>query len=157
MTDTLEERTVKHILFRTLLLVVTLFLVACGGQEPEAAEVNLTVSGGEIQQSYTLDDLRALPAATSTAEGTTYVGVSLGALLQDAGFDIEQIIEVTAVATDDFSAAYGPDLFSAADAIVAYETDEGSLAQDEQPLRMVLPEQPGRMNVRMLARIEVTQ
>ncbi len=82
--------------------------------------------------------------------------MSLPLLLQDAGFDLEEITEVTAIAADEFSAAYERELFSAPDTIVAYGTEEGDLAQDEQPLRMVLPEQPGRMNVRMLARIEVS-
>lgn len=136
-----------------LLLSVSLF--ACGGDNPATADAILTVSGGGVERTYSAADLRALPPATATVEGVTYAGVSLPTLLQDAGFQLDQITSVDAVADDDFSATYEPDLFTSEDTIVAYEQADGDLDGDEQPFRMALPEQPGRLNVRMLVRIEV--
>lgn len=139
----------------TFLLVVSLF--ACGGEEPAATDAVLMVSGGDVEETYSAADLRALPATTVTVEGVTYRGASLPALLEDAGFNLGQIATVEAVADDGFSATYEPELFTREDAVVAYERADGDLAGDEQPFRMALPEQPGRLNVRMLVRLEVGQ
>lgn len=147
----------KRNLFVLLTLLLAVALFACGGEEPAATDAVLTVSGGEVEESYSADDLRALPATTATVEGVTYRGVSLPTLLEDAGFDPEQIATVEAVADDGFSATYEPELFTREDTVVAYERADGDLAGDEQPFRMVLPEQRGRLNVRMLVRLEVSQ
>jgi len=146
----------KRNLFIILNVLLLVSLFACGGEEP-AADAALTVSGGEVEEVYGAADLRDLPAATVTVRGVTYRGVALPTLLKDAGFDLEQVTAVEAVAEDGFSATYDGALFASEDTIVAYERADDDLAGDEQPFRMALPEQPGRMNVRMLVRIEVSQ
>lgn len=143
---------------RWLFLLLTLLLVvaasACGGGEA-TADATLTVGGGGVEAVYSAAELRDLPATTATVQGVTYRGVSLRVLLEDAGFDVGEITTVEAVAEDGFSATYEAALFTSGDTVVAYERADGDLAGDEQPFRMALPEQPGRMNVRMLVRLEV--
>lgn len=143
-------------ILKLLLLSLGVFLVACGSQEPADEGATLTVVAAENEATYTRADLEALGGANVEAEGSTFVGVPLADLLRDAGVEPESLSSVSAVATDDFSASYEPDLFLSPQTIVAYATAEGDLATDEQPFRMVVPDQPGRMNVRMLARIEAS-
>ncbi len=144
----------KRTLLALLLLSFILLLAACGGTGTDEIPPQLTVIGGPAEKVYTLDDLRDLPASTVEVEGGVYSGVILADLLQDAGIEVGAVGSVTAVASDDFSATYDPDLFSRPDTIVAYELDGGQLLAEEQPFRMVLPGQPGRLNVRMLVRLE---
>jgi hypothetical protein len=147
----------KRSLLFLLAILVAASLLACRGQQPAATGATLTVSGGDVQRTYSASDLRTFPVSLATVEGITYVGVSLTMLLEDAGFIPDQIELVMAVAGDDFSATYEPDLFMRQDAVVAYERVDADLAADEQPFRMALPGQPGRLNVRMLSRIVVHQ
>lgn len=148
---------------RTLITLLTLILIAvlaaCSAPQPADPDATLTVTIGENEMAYSRADLQEMDETTVEAEGTAYVGVPLSDLLQDALASAgvgnpEELSEVTAVASDGYSAAYEPDLFLSPQTIVAYATSEGDLADDEQPFRMVLSDQPGRMNVRMLARIE---
>jgi DMSO/TMAO reductase YedYZ molybdopterin-dependent catalytic subunit len=139
------------------LLLLCVILASCGSEEPADENATLTVVSGDNETIYSRADLEALSSANLEAEGSTYVGVPLVDLLRDAGVEPEAVSSVSAVATDGFSASYEPDLFLSPQTIVAYATTEGNLATDEQPFRMVVPDQPGRMNVRMLARVEVTQ
>lgn len=145
----------------TMLLISLLALLAtlpaCQPAAPPTEEAVLTVTDGSSESSYTVTELEALPAAEAEANGETYVGVTLTTLLEDAGFDPAAVSEVTAVAADDFSASYTPEQISRADTIVAYSRQDGDLGEDEQPFRTVLPDEAGRLNVRMLSRIEVTQ
>lgn len=151
----------RKTLLYTIVLPVLLLAVlsacgdaASGGDEPtNGATLKLVTGGGETD--YTREELEALGQVTVEAEGNAYVGVRLADLLQDAGVDPAQLGTVTSVAADGFSAEYDGELVRHSQTIVAYATTEGELAGDEQPFRMVLPEQPGRMNVRMLERIEV--
>jgi DMSO/TMAO reductase YedYZ molybdopterin-dependent catalytic subunit len=140
----------------TLLLIVALLFVACGGDDQTAADAQLTVAGGDTEKVYTAADLRNLPATTVEADGTRFDGVVLADLLADAGIDAAAMSTVTATASDDFSATYEPDLFLSPETTVAYGADGGPLPDDAGAFRMVLPGQPGRLNVRMLARIEAS-
>jgi DMSO/TMAO reductase YedYZ molybdopterin-dependent catalytic subunit len=146
----------KTVIFIVLLFLLSSALIACGGQQSVAEDATLIVVAGESETSYTRADLEALSPSSVEAEGNDYVGVALADLLRDAGVDPEQLSKVIAVASDDFSADYEADLFLSPQTIVAYGADGGDLPGDEQPFRMVVPDQPGRMNVRMLARIEVS-
>lgn len=145
----------KHAyLKRLLLLLLGTLLVACGSQQPADDDAKLMVVAGDSETSYTRADLEALTTTNVEADGATYTGVALADLLREAGATPEDLQTVEAVASDGFSATYEPDLFLNPQTIVAYATLDGDLAEDERPFRMVVPDQPGRMNVRMLARIE---
>ncbi|MFW6069891.1 MAG: molybdopterin-dependent oxidoreductase [bacterium] len=144
----------KRILLIFALLSLAIVLPACGSETAEEGDTTpLTVVYGDSEATYTVEELQVLPA--ETVDG--YTGVTLAALLQDAGIDPASLSSVNAVASDEFSATYGPELIMAPDTLVAYGHDGGELPAEEQPLRMVLPEQPGRMNVRMLVELEAIQ
>ncbi len=146
----------KRILLVIIIVMLALgtLLVACGSPEPADPDAALAVVAAENETKYTRADLEALGQATAEADGNTYVGVPLADLLRDAGLDPAQLETVTAVASDGFSATYDAEMIQSAGTLVAYALADGALANDEQPFRMVLPGQPGRLNVRMLARIE---
>lgn len=144
-----------RILITILTLILATTLISCGAPQPAAQDATLAVISGDSETVYSRSELQELGETNVGAGGVTYVGVPLNDLLQHAGVDDPAALsEVTAVASDGFSAAYAPDLFLSPQTIVAYATTQGDLGNDEQPFRMVLPNQPGRMNVRMLARIE---
>lgn len=148
-----------------LLLVIAVLVGACSQAAPEgssapdsgAAAAVLTVKGGDLEKTYSVEDLQALGAAQAEFKGVTYTGVQLTGLLSDAGFDPAQIKAVKAVASDGFSANYEPELFNKADTIVAYANADGDLPADDGLFRMVLPDQEGRLNVRQLVEIQVIQ
>lgn len=146
--------------FLLLLTLLILAVAACqpGGQAspPAADEAVLTVQGPEAEQTYTLEQLQALPATDVQSDDGSFTGVRLVDLLGDAGFDPDQIASVRVVALDGFSSTYQADLFTREDAVLAYARAGGDLNADELPLRMVIPGQEGRMQPRQVARIEVT-
>lgn len=145
----------RTILLTFVLLLSLALVVACGANAPaDDVTTALVVVAGDTETHYTAEQLAALEQATVDAEGSTYVGVPLAALLQDAGIDPAQAATVSAIASDGFSATYEGELVLDEQTIVAYATEGGDLAGDDGAFRMVLPDQPGRMNVRMLARIE---
>jgi hypothetical protein len=147
-----KHRTILFLIFLALLAA----LPACQPAAPATEEAVLTVSDGTTEVTYTAAELEALAAEEVTVDDVTYVGVPLATLLEVAGVDPASVSEVTAVASDDFSAAYTAEHVNRPDTLVAYGTAQGDLGEDEQPFRMVLPEEEGRLNVRMLSRIEVS-
>lgn len=141
--------------FLLFVLVMTLALTACApkAEEPASGAPVLKVSDGTVSKEYSVDDLKGLGEVQAAFKGVTYVGVTLFALLQDAGIDPTNLTAVKAVAADGFSANYDASLFGAADTIVAYATVDGPLAADDGSFRMVLPNGEGKQNVRMLVEI----
>ena len=77
-----------------------------------------------------------------------------GDLLRDAGFDPAALKAVKAVASDGYSVNYDPALFQRADVLVAYAQTDGPLPADDGMVRMVIPDAEGKLNVRMLTKIE---
>ncbi|MEJ2708473.1 MAG: molybdopterin-dependent oxidoreductase [Anaerolineales bacterium] len=141
-----------------LILLFSLGIAGCAQNSPAPVAVDaLTISGAEQEISYTLDSLQNLPSTQASFQGVTYQGVALSTLLQEAGFDLQNVKAVKAIASDGFSANYGPDLFNKPDTLVAYARANGPLVEDEAPLRMVLPDQEGKLNPRQLTKIEVIQ
>ena len=135
-------------------VVLALALAACAPQaSSSSAAPTLKVSDGTISKTYTVDDLKALGAVEVTSNGVTYVGVTLTALLQDAGIDPTTLKAVKAIASDGFSANYEPALFTLEDTILAYATTTGALSAEEAPFRMVLPAEDGKLNPRMIVEI----
>lgn len=148
-----------------LLLVLAVLLSACAQAAKEeskapqggAAGTVLTVKGGDQEKTYSVEQLKALGAAQAEFKGVTYTGITLSALLKDAGFDPAQAQAVKAVAVDGFTANYEPELFTKADTLVAYATADGELTEEDGAFRMVLPGQEGRLNVRQLVEIQVVK
>jgi hypothetical protein len=142
-----------------LILLLSFWVAGCAQSSPVAVEIGnvLTITGAEKEISYTLDSLQSLPSSQASFQGVSYQGVALSTLLETAGFDLQNVKAVKATAVDGFSANYGPDLFTKTDTLVAYARADGPLAEDEAPLRMVLPDQEGKLNPRQLTQIEVIQ
>jgi DMSO/TMAO reductase YedYZ molybdopterin-dependent catalytic subunit len=113
----------------------------------------LKVSDGNVEKTYTAGDLKALGESKADFKGVTYVGIPMTVLLQDAGIDPTAVTIVKAVAADGFTANYESALFSRDDTLVAYARADGPLGEDEGTFRMVLPDQEGKMNPRMLVEI----
>lgn len=141
----------KRILFVTLVLALT--LTACASQVEENAGPVLKVSDGNVEKSYTADDLKAIGASQAEVKGVAYLGVPLTVLLADAGIDPTALTAVKAVALDGFTANYESALYSREDTLVAYARVNGPLGEDEGTFRMVLPDQEGKLNPRELVEI----
>lgn len=141
----------KRFLF--VLLAFTLALSACGTNSQEAADPVLKVSNGQVEKTYTVDELKALGAEQSTFKDVAYVGVRLTALLADAGIDPASLTVVKVVASDGFTANYEASLFMREDTLVAYATADGPLGEEDGSFRMVLPDQEGKLNPRQLVEI----
>jgi hypothetical protein len=140
---------------RILFILLTLVLVvsACAPKATVASGTTLQVTFGETHKTYTLDMLKALGETQATFNDVTYIGVPLTTLLADAGIDPASLSAVKVVAVDGFSSNYNPALFNLPDTLVAYARLDGPLADEELPFRMVLPDQEGKINVRMLSEI----
>ncbi len=139
--------------FLLITLVLSLTLTACASQPQEPAGPVLKVSDGNVEKTYTADDLKALDASQSDFKGVTYVGVQLTVLLEDAGIDSTALAAVKAVASDGFTANYESALYSREDTLVAYATLDGPLGEEDGNFRMVLPDQEGKLNPRNLVEI----
>lgn len=138
-----------------LLLVLGLAIAACsGGSQATSSENLLTVSDGDNQIQYSVEDLKALQPAESMFNDTSYIGVTLAALLSDAGIDTDGLTAVKAIASDGYSVNYEPALFLRDDVILAYARTDGPLAEDDGAFRMVLPGEEGKLNVRMIIEIQ---
>lgn len=136
-------------------LLLASMLAACGGAAaPADVSDSLVVTDGTTTKTYTADDLARLPAAEATFQEVAYKGVPLGDLLRDAGLDPAALRAVKAVAADGYSVNYEPALFRRADVLVAYAQVGGPLTADDGLVRMVIPDAEGKLNVRMLTKIE---
>ena len=142
----------KRILF--VILVLALTLAACAPKQTVSSGAVLKVTNGTLEKTYTVDDLKALGAAQASDKGVGYVGVPLKVLLQDAGIDPSTLSAVKAVASDGFTVNYDSSVFMADDVLVAYARADGPLADEEGTFRMVVPDQGGKMNPRMLVEID---
>jgi hypothetical protein len=139
--------------FLLFALVFMLVLAACAPKAEAPAGDVLKVSDGTISKTYTVADLQALGATQASFKGVTYVGVTLTALLTDAGIDPANLTAVKAVASDGFTVNYDASLYAKDDTIVAYATVDGAMSADDGIFRMVLPDQEGKLNARQLVEI----
>lgn len=147
-----------------VLFLCMAFLTACASSSTPAAQDSsssgtpaLVVSGGEISKSYTRADLEDLPATQAAFKDVTYVGVTVTALLEDAGFDPAQVKAVKAVASDGYTVNYDPGQIIADDIILAYARADGDLTEEDGSFRLVLPNAEGKLNARMLVELQVIQ
>ncbi|MGM0385760.1 MAG: molybdopterin-dependent oxidoreductase [Actinomycetota bacterium] len=146
----------------TLFSVLLLALVsACGSDSgsdsSDAGTTALVVSGGDVSESYGPADLEALGTTDSEFNGAAYVGVPVADLVADAGFDPAAVKSVKAVASDGFTVNYDPGQVFTDGVIVAYALPDGDMSAADGTFRMVLPDQEGKLNVRMLVELQVTQ
>jgi len=141
----------KRFLF--VILVLALDLAACAPKQATPSGDVLKVTNGALEKTFTVDDLKALGSAQASDKGVVYIGVPLKVLLQDAGTDPTILAAVKAVASDGFSANYDPSIFMADDVLVAYARADEPLGDDEGTFRMVVPDQGGKLNPRMLVEI----
>ena len=145
-------------LFSYRLLFLSILLCACtttGSPAAESVGEMLVVTDGTIEKSYAVADLEAIQVAEASFNEITYVGVPLSVLLEDAGFSLQELRAVKAVASDGYSVNYDPALFLRENVIVAYATIDGSLTKDDGTFRMVLPGEEGNVNIRMLVKLQV--
>ncbi len=141
----------KHFLLFTLVFALT--LAACAPKSEAPAGDVLKVTDGTVSKTYTVADLQAIGATQASFKGVTYVGVTLTALLQDAGINPTALTAVKAVANDGFTVNYDASLYAKDDTILAYATVDGPMSADDGIFRMVLPDQEGKMNPRQLVEI----
>lgn len=151
----------KRLIFLVLILSVAILSACASSNTPEAQMgasdtlPSLLISGGETTKSYTRADLEALPATQSTFKDVTYVGVTLSALLQDAGFDPAQVKAIKAVASDGYTLNYDPGQVLGEDIILAYARADGDLTDEDGSFRMVVPGAEGKLNARMLVELQI--
>lgn len=132
----------KKIFMFIILFVFLTFLAACGQAEEAAI---LTVEGQEYSQSE-LENLGTMAVDYTDKDGetTTYQGVLLSDLLNDAGVNGEM---VTFTAIDGYEAEMPMDeAVACGDCILAF--DDGSL-------RMVMPGQSSKLQVKDVVNIKV--
>lgn len=144
------------------LIVAMLLLAGCApaaGQGADApAEAALLVKVGDTQKSFSTEDLGALPASESSFKGVAYKGVTVTALLEAVSVDPGSVKAVKAVASDGFSVNYDPAQILKDNVIVAYSLADGSpMSADDGNFRMVLPDEEGKLNPRMLAELQIIQ
>lgn len=141
------------------IFVLALTVSACGNSAENAPADDgiLRVGDGTTEKQYTVEDLKTLAATESSFGNVAYLGVSVNVLLQDAGFDPQEIKALKVVASDGFTVNYSPDMILPDNVLVAYVQSNGPLTADDGTFRMVLPDQEGNMNPRMLVSMQVVQ
>lgn len=141
----------------TLFFLGSLMLTACVNATPPEDNVpTLTVTDGVAIKTYTTADLQKLKQVQVEDNGITYLGVPLFVLLNNSGFDPLTVFTVEAIASDEFIARYDQTLIQKPDTLLAYAVLDGSLSEDEGPFRMVLPDEVGKLNPRMVVKLLVT-
>ncbi|MFH2038833.1 MAG: molybdopterin-dependent oxidoreductase [Chloroflexota bacterium] len=149
----------KNIIFSLLVVVM---LVACSpAAQPEqetATGASLLVTVGDQHQTFSVADLMALPSSQATFKDVAYKGVSIPALLESAGVNLDQVKALKGVATDGYTVNYDTNQVMKDNVLVAYALADGSpLSADDGNFRMVLPDEEGKLNLRMLAELQVVQ
>jgi DMSO/TMAO reductase YedYZ molybdopterin-dependent catalytic subunit len=135
----------KKTRFFVSLLIVFALITACTSETQE--EVLLNVDGTDFTQSE-LEALGTMSVDYTDKEGetTTYEGVLLSAVLEAAGV-------ADAGSTVTFTAADGYEAEMPTDEALA--CDNCIVAFDENSLRMVMPDQSGKLQVKDVVQISV--
>jgi hypothetical protein len=140
---------------RFIPVVLLVLLVTACSSSSAPASTQLAVTGDQPEKSFTVEQLQAMPVATASFNGVDYTGVALQVLLEQAGYDPAAVNAVQAIASDGYSVKYDRDLVMLDNTIVAYGQGDTPLSSDDGTFRMVLPDQEGKMNVRMLSELHV--
>ena len=141
---------------RLIFGLVVLLLSACtaGNIEKNAIE-NLIVTDGVDEAIYSVDDLKKISEIEEDFLEETYLGVPLPDLLAAAGFKLDNVKSIKAVAADGYSVLYDSTIFTREDVLVAYAKAEEPLSKDDGTFRMVLPGEEGKLNLRILVELFV--
>lgn len=149
----------KKIVF--VLLVAVLALTACssgGAQSADGGGTTLLVTAGETEQSFSLEELQALPSTEATFNDVAYLGVTMSTLADEVGISLDDVKAVKAVASDGYAVNYDPGQALKDNVIVAYAlADGGELTADDGSFRMVLPDEEGKLNLRMMVELQFVQ
>jgi hypothetical protein len=142
------------------LVVIMLLLAGCAPAVEQKtgapAEATLVVTIGDTRKSFSAEDLQALPSDEASFKEVAYKGVPVSALLEAVSVDPGSVKAIKAVATDGYSVNYDPAQVLKEDVLVAYALVDGSpLPADDGSFRMVLPGEEGKLNVRMLAALQI--
>jgi hypothetical protein len=140
-----------------ILVLLALLLGACAQNVAEVEGTSLAISDGTNEKTYSLADLQELSVTQAAFNNVNYVGVSVTDLLKAAGYDPAAVKAVKAVASDGFSVNYEPAIFNRPDMIVAFAQVDGPLTAEDGNFRIVLPDAEGKLNPRMLVRLDVVQ
>ena len=147
-------------------IVITLFILfvlgACvpnSGQSIDMpVEAVLAVTIGDIQETFALGDLQVLPSEDVSFNGVLYKGVTMSTLLEVVSVNPDSLKALKAVATDGYSVNYDPAQILKENVLVAYALADGSsLSADDGNYRMILPDEGGKLNLRMLAELQILQ
>lgn len=143
-------------------LIALLLLVACVPNSGQSADVPdeavLLVTIGDIQETFTLEDLLELPSEDVSFNGVLYKGMTMSTLLEAISVNPDTLKALKAVASDGYSVNYDPAQILKDNVLVAYALADGaSLSSDDGNFRMVLPDEGGKLNLRMLAELQVLQ
>ena len=148
-------------------ILITLFIVmllaACApaaGQDVQAPEAGaaLLVTVGDIQHTFSMEDLQALTTVESSFNGVAYKGVTMPTLLAAAGVSLDGIKAIKAVAADGFTVNYDMPQILKDNVIMAFALADGSpLTAEDGNFRMVLPDEEGKLNLRMLVELQIVQ
>jgi len=146
-----------------IVLFIVMLLTACAPaaaqvtQAPEARAVLLVIVG-DNQRSFSMEDLQALPSAEASFKSVAYKGVTMSTLLEAASVSLDDIKAIKAVADDGFTVNYDTTQILKDNVIVAYALADGSpLSAVDGNFRMVLPDEEGKLNLRMLAELQIVQ
>ena len=140
------------------LFVLTACAPAAGQSADAPAGAALLVTVGDTQKSFSAGDLGALPASEATFKDVAYKGVTVSNLLEALAVDPNSVKAVKAVASDGYAVNYDPGQVIKDNVIVAYGLADGSpLTADDGDFRMVLPDEEGKLNARMLVELQVIQ
>lgn len=143
---------------------LSLALLGCGAPpaSPAAAPWTLTVVNGEAERSFSLVDLKGLPAteirytAKETGQENTYQGVRLRELLAVAGADLEDLGAVEIEAEDGFTAIYPREVALRDTSVLVYGMGGGPLPDSMGRVRMLSPGEGTSLQVKFVIRITVS-
>lgn len=160
----------KKLALIVLALVAVLTMAACGEKTSNPLSSaddgqKILITGLQAQDlAVTIGELKNLPAVTKSAEATRANGETvrvkargplLETVLQKHGKSIKDFTTVRLSAKDGYSVAVPPDILKNRLIILAYEIDGERLDKDNQPIRVVIPEERAMYWVRMLERIDL--
>ena len=143
----------KRLFFATIVLLLVLSACASQPAVTPTDEATLRVGDGTTEKTYTIEDLQAFPQEESTFNEVTYIGVSLTALLENAGFTPDNLKAVKVIASDGYSVNYDSNQYMGDGIIVAYAQADGTMSAEDGNFRMVLPKEENKLNLRMLVEI----
>lgn len=143
--------------FAIIVLLSSFLLAACATPTLPTSDVpTLTITDGTNFKEYTTADLQELGQVQVEKDGNAYLGIPLGALLENSGYAPDQVISVQALSSDGFVATYDPVLIQKSDTILAYTLQDGPMGAEDGSFRMVIADQAGKLNPRMVIQLLVS-